>query len=244
MVQAQEKRLIFRTDFLELRSTRLQLFRETEVTHLLHGSSLVISEETSSSSVRLVRVSTTESEITDSFTRLTGVLIPTVPPTSTAILLMMRTDGCTQHGHMMQPLTLVRFTSTVNLTGRVISAHHKEAEQSSLVDVTAEKLVTEASLMRSLSGTLHYKPVTLPTLQMDKSLPLLLMQTVTASQTHGRTSMQVTSLILAEKPEQHTEPPSTMPSQRLIQEFQPTTPTPTQSVVVVPKQLTALILKY
>ena len=191
MVQAQEKRLIFRTDFFELRSTRLQLFREMEVTHLLHGSSLVTSEETSSSSVKLVKVSTTESEITVSSTRLTGVLILTVPLTSTAILLMMKTDGYTQHGHMTQPLTLVRFTSTVNLTGRVESALHKEVVKSSLVDVTAEKPVTEASLMISLSGTLLYRPETLLTLQMDKFLPLLLMQTVTASQTHGRTCMQV-----------------------------------------------------
>ena len=180
MVQAQEKQLIFRTDFLELRSTRLQLFRETEVTHLLHGSSLVTSEETSSSSVRLVRVSTTESETTVSSTRLTGVLILTVQPTSPAILLMMRTDGCTQHGHMMQPLILVRFTSTVNLTGRVISAHLREVEQSSLVDVMVVVTDTAVSLMISLSGTLHYRLVTLPTLQMDKFLPLLPMQTVTA----------------------------------------------------------------
>ena len=162
-VQAQEKQLIFRTDFLELRSMRLQLSRETEVTPLLHGLSLVTSAETSSSSVKLAKVSIMVSVTADSSTRLTGVLILTVQPTSTAILLMTRTDGYTQHGLMMLPQIQVRYTSTVNLTGRALSALLREVVKSSLVDVTVEKPVTGASLMISLSGTLLIRLETLLT---------------------------------------------------------------------------------
>ena len=110
--------------------------------------------ETSSYLVRQARVSITVSVTADSSTRHTGVLTPTVQLTSTATLPKMRMDGYTQLGLMTQPLTLVRFTSTVSLTGKVESALHKEVVKSSLVDVTAEKLVTEALLMISLSGTL------------------------------------------------------------------------------------------
>ena len=168
--QAQEKQPTFRTDFLELRSTRLQLLRETEVTHLQHGLNLLTWVETSSYSVRPAKVSITVSVTADSSIRRTGVLTLMAPQTSTAILPTMRTDGFTPHGLMTQPLTLVRFTLMVNLTGRVKSVLRKEVVQLSSVDVTAEKLVTEASLMKSASGTLLFRLETLLTSLPDKPL--------------------------------------------------------------------------
>ena len=95
--------------------------------------------------VRQAKVSITVSVTADSSTRHTGELTPTVPQTSTATLPKMRMDGYTQLGLMTQPLTLVRFTSTVSLTGKVESALHKEVVKSSLVDVTAEKPDTAVS---------------------------------------------------------------------------------------------------
>ena len=153
---------------------------------------------TSSSSVRLAKVSITVSVTADSSIRRTGVLTPTVPQTSTAILPKMKTDGYTPHGLTTQPLTQVRFTLMVNLTGRVQSVLLREVVQSSLVDVTVEKPVTEALLMRSLFGTLLFSQETLLTLLLDKLLQLLRTQTMTDFQMLGRTSTQVTSLISTE----------------------------------------------
>ena len=60
------------------------------------GSSQAIWVETSSSSDRLVRVSTMVSETVDSYTRLTGVLTPTVLLTS----VLLKASGYTPHGSM------------------------------------------------------------------------------------------------------------------------------------------------
>ena len=126
--RAQEKQLTSRTDSLEHQSTLRQSSAITRVTHSQHGSSHLTSAGTSSSSVRQVRASTTVSVTADSCIRLTGERTLTVPRTSMVTSLQTKTDGYTQRSFMTEKLTKVRFTSTVFLTGKAESAHHKETE--------------------------------------------------------------------------------------------------------------------
>ena len=106
-----------------------------------------------------------------------------VPQTSMTMMQAQTMDGFTPHGPTTQQPTQVRFTSTVLLTGKVASVLLREAVLSSLVDVTAEKPVTEASLTRLLSGTLQLMAST------SLSLPLARVHsttTVTDYLTHGQ----------------------------------------------------------
>ena len=120
--------LIFRTDSLTfLALTSLLSFKVKAATHSQHGSSLLILAEISSSSVRLIRVSTTVSVITDSYIKLTGELTPTVPLTSMTTMHLLMVDGYTQHSFMTEQPTLVKFTSMVRLIGKDKKMHLTEA---------------------------------------------------------------------------------------------------------------------
>ena len=149
-----------------------------------------------SSSVRPIRVSITVSVTMRSSIRLTGVLTPMVPQTSMITLPLTKTAGYTQRSYTMEPMTLAESTSTVSLTGKVISVLLTVADTSLSVDVTMVREITQALSTMSLSGMKHLlQPRLLTSLQVEAQSHHLLTLTVTDSLTHGRTSMRVTSPI-------------------------------------------------